>query len=70
MVDEQIAVGCSGLNVTSNSATILQCINSNEGDAARFVGVSLDSGLAAYSSTGVSGGVFDGAADDCALVAW
>lgn len=70
MVDERIAVGCSGLNVTSNSAAILQHINSNVDDAARFVGVSLDSGLAVYSSTGVSGGVFDGAADDCALVAW
>ena len=70
VVDEQIAVGCSGLNVTSNSATILQYINSDTGDAARFVGVSLDSGLAEYSSTGVVGGVFDGAAYGCALVAW
>lgn len=70
MVDEQIAVGCSGVNVTSNSATILQYINSIRGNAARFVGISLDSGLVEYSSTGVSGGVFDGAAYDCALVAW
>ena len=70
MVDEQIAVGCSGLNVSSNSATILQFIDSNIGYAARFVGLSLDSGLVQYSSTGVAGGVFDGAAYDCALVAW
>jgi hypothetical protein len=70
MVDQQIAVACSGLNLTSNSATILQYMDSTLGYAARFVGMSLNSGTVQYSSTGVAGGVFDGAVDGCALVAW
>jgi hypothetical protein len=70
MVDASFPVSCSGLNVTSDSASILQHVNSQLGYAARFVGISLESGAVEYSSTEVAGGVFDGAADDCALIAW
>lgn len=68
MVDAQMPVACSGFNVTSNSASIPQHINSQLGYFERFVGISLDSGE--YPSTAVAGGVFDAAADGCAVVAW
>jgi hypothetical protein len=70
MVDAQVPVSCSGLNVTSNSASIFQIVNSQLGDAARFVGISLDSGEVQYTSTALADGVFDGAVYDCAVVAW
>lgn len=70
MVDQRIAVACSGLNISSSSAAILQHVDSELGYTARFVGVSLLSGAVEYFSTGVAGGVFDGAAYACALLAW